>query len=60
MNKWLIKILICIVIGSGGTGFCWWWTLPETKEKWKTIENPVKIYQGKWYKNYLEVTKNAD
>lgn len=56
-----IKILLWCCVFGGLIGFysllVWNRIRCNSDSEWKTIENPVKIYQGKWHKNYLERLK---
>ena len=68
MNKWLIRIAICGLIG-GSSG--WFWCSEYVFSTGKKVsdcpggvygvqktvseERAVKVYHGKWRKTYLEV-----
>lgn len=68
MNKWLIRLMICFVIGSSFGWFCYHeWIKPRkiasnTNKMIKLIEKekPIKIYFGKWHKTYLQIIKNEN
>ena len=64
MRKWIIRIVICGLIG-GAYGWFWHHELEALYKRTQAVEakyrvgkeKPVKIYQGKWHSDFLEVIK---
>lgn len=61
MSKTKSLVLQCVGVFVMFLGV-WWWVGREYEkthpvQEWKTVEipEPVKIYQGRWSKGYLEV-----
>lgn len=63
MNK-TIKISIPFVLIAVWCGICGlygllvWGKHPEPEMGWKQIENPVKIYQGRWLADAKKINKH--
>lgn len=63
MNKTRIIAIQCLCVFVMFLGVWWWvdreYTKTHPAQVWKTVENPemVKVYRGKWHREYLEVMK---
>ena len=61
MNKTRNLTIQCVAVFVMFLGV-WWWVGKEYAKthplaEWKQVENPIKVYKGKWHKDCLEVIK---